>query len=96
MRILLIEDDPSTAESIELMLRKADLNTYVTDSGEEGIELAKLYDYDLIILDLSLPDIDGYEVLRQAARRAGRYANADPVRLRCCRQQDQGFRMRRG
>ncbi len=65
MRILLIEDDPSTAESIELMLRKADLNTYVTDSGEEGIELAKLYDYDLIILDLSLPDIDGYEVARQ-------------------------------
>ena len=65
MRILLIEDDPSTAESIELMLRKADLNTYVTDSGEEGIELAKLYDYDMIILDLSLPDIDGYEVLRK-------------------------------
>ena len=65
MRILLIEDDPSTAESIELMLRKADLNTYVTDSGEEGIELAKLYDYDLIVLDLSLPDIDGYEVLRK-------------------------------
>ncbi|MEM9140157.1 MAG: DNA-binding response regulator, partial [Pseudomonadota bacterium] len=49
MRILLIEDEPSTAESIELMLKKADLNTYVTDSGEEGVELAKLYDYDLII-----------------------------------------------
>ena len=65
MRILLIEDDPSTAESIELMLKKADLNVYVTDSGEEGIELAKLYDYDLIVLDLSLPDIDGYEVLRK-------------------------------
>jgi len=65
MRILLIEDDPSTAESIELVLRKADLNTYVTDSGEEGIELAKLYDYDLILLDLSLPDMDGYDVLRK-------------------------------
>ncbi|HSF94151.1 MAG TPA: response regulator transcription factor [Thermohalobaculum sp.] len=65
MRILLIEDDPSMAESIELILRKADLNTYVTDSGEEGIELAKLYDYDLILLDLSLPDMDGYDVLRK-------------------------------
>ena len=65
MRILMIEDDPSTAESIELILRKADLNTYVTDSGEEGIELAKLYDYDLILLDLSLPDMDGYDVLRK-------------------------------
>ncbi len=65
MRILLIEDDLSTAESIERILRKADLNTYVTDSGEEGIELAKLYDYDLILLDLSLPDINGYDVLRK-------------------------------
>ncbi|MEM9761266.1 MAG: response regulator transcription factor [Pseudomonadota bacterium] len=65
MRILLIEDDEATAASIEAMLRKADLNVYVTDSGEEGIELAKLYDYDLILLDLSLPDIDGHEVLRK-------------------------------
>ena len=65
MRILLIEDDPSTAESIELMLKKEDLNTYVTDSGEEGLELSKLYDYDLIVLDLSLPDMDGYDVLRK-------------------------------
>jgi len=65
MRILLIEDDPSTARSIEMMLQNAELNTYVTDSGEEGIELAKLYDYDLIILDLTLPDIDGYDVLRR-------------------------------
>jgi len=65
MRILLIEDDPSTADSISLILRKADLNPYCTESGEEGIELAKLYDYDLIVLDLNLPDIDGYDVLRK-------------------------------
>ncbi|PKP67514.1 MAG: DNA-binding response regulator [Alphaproteobacteria bacterium HGW-Alphaproteobacteria-8] len=65
MRILLIEDDPSTARSIETMLRKAAFNVYVTDLGEEGIDLAKLYDYDLIILDLNLPDMSGYEVLRK-------------------------------
>ncbi len=65
MRILLVEDDPSTARSIELMLTHANLNVYCTDLGEEGVDLAKLYDYDLILLDLDLPDIGGLDVLRQ-------------------------------
>ncbi len=65
MRILLVEDDPTTSKSIELMLQNANLNVYATDLGEEGIDLAKLYDYDLILLDLNLPDMTGHEVLRQ-------------------------------
>ncbi len=65
MRILLVEDDSSTARSIELMLTHANYNVYATDTGEEGIDLAKLYDYDLILLDLDLPDMSGMEVLRQ-------------------------------
>jgi two-component system cell cycle response regulator CtrA len=65
MRILLVEDDPTTSRSIELMLTHANLNVYATDLGEEGIDLAKLYDYDLILLDLNLPDMTGHEVLRQ-------------------------------
>ena len=65
MRVLLVEDDPTTAKSIEMMLTHANLNVYATDLGEEGIDLAKLYDYDLIILDLGLPDMTGHEVLRQ-------------------------------
>ncbi len=65
MRILLVEDDPTTSRSIELMLGHANLNVYCTDLGEEGIDLAKLYDYDLILLDLNLPDMTGHEVLRQ-------------------------------
>jgi two-component system cell cycle response regulator CtrA len=65
MRVLLVEDDPTTAKSIELMLTHANLNVYTTDLGEEGIDLAKLYDYDLILLDLGLPDMAGHEVLRQ-------------------------------
>lgn len=65
MRVLLVEDDPTTAKSIEMMLSHANLNVYSTDMGEEGIDLAKLYDYDLILLDINLPDMNGHEVLRQ-------------------------------
>lgn len=65
MRVLLVEDDPTTSKSIEMMLTHANLNVYTTDLGEEGIDLAKLYDYDLILLDLNLPDMNGHEVLRQ-------------------------------
>ncbi len=65
MRVLLVEDDPTTSKSIEMMLTHANLNVYSTDLGEEGIDLARLYDYDLILLDLNLPDMTGHEVLRQ-------------------------------
>lgn len=65
MRVLLIEDDPTTSKSIEMMLTHANLNVYATELGEEGVDLAKLYDYDLILLDLDLPDMTGHEVLRQ-------------------------------
>ncbi|RYH10333.1 response regulator transcription factor CtrA [Tropicimonas sp. IMCC6043] len=65
MRVLLVEDDPATSKSIEMMLTHANLNVYSTDLGEEAIDLAKLYDYDLILLDLGLPDMTGHEVLRQ-------------------------------
>jgi len=65
MRILLVEDDPATAKSIDMMLTHANLNVYSTSLGEEGMDLAKLYDYDLILLDLHLPDMNGHEVLRQ-------------------------------
>ncbi|MCC6002683.1 MAG: response regulator transcription factor [Pararhodobacter sp.] len=65
MRVLLVEDDPTTSRSIELMLGHANFNVYCTDMGEEAVELGKLYDYDLILLDLNLPDMTGLDVLRQ-------------------------------
>ena len=64
MRVLLIEDDSAMAKSIELMLRSDGLHVYTTDLGEEGIDLGKLYDYDIIVLDLSLPDMNGFDVLK--------------------------------
>ena len=64
MRVLLIEDDSAMARSIELMLRSEGFNVYTTDLGEEGIDLGKLYDYDIVVLDLQLPDMSGFEVLK--------------------------------
>ncbi len=65
MRVLLIEDDSATAQSIELMLKSEGFNVYTTDLGEEGVDLGKIYDYDLILLDLNLPRKDGREVLAE-------------------------------
>ena len=65
MRVLLIEDDSATAQSIELMLKSESFNVYTTDLGEEGIDLGKIYDYDIILLDLNLPDMSGFDVLRK-------------------------------
>src|SRR5712675_440570 len=64
MRVLLIEDDSATAQTIELMLKSEGFNVYTTDLGEEGVDLGKIYDYDLILLDLNLPDMSGMDVLR--------------------------------
>jgi two-component system cell cycle response regulator CtrA len=64
MRVLLVEDDSATAQSIELMLQWEGFIVYTTELGEEGVDLGKLFDYDVILLDLNLPDMSGYEVLK--------------------------------
>ncbi|MBQ9235777.1 MAG: response regulator transcription factor [Alphaproteobacteria bacterium] len=64
MRVLLVEDDFAVSQSVETMLKKEGMIVDTTDLGEDGLEIGKLYDYDIIILDLMLPDINGYEVLR--------------------------------
>jgi two-component system cell cycle response regulator CtrA len=65
MRVLVVEDDSAMAKSIELMLKSDGFICDTTSLGEDGLEIGKLYDYDIIILDLMLPDMDGYEVLKR-------------------------------
>ena len=65
MRVLLVEDDLAMARSIEMMLSGEGFNVYATDLGEEGLDLGKIYDYDIIVLDLNLPDMHGYDVLKK-------------------------------
>lgn len=65
MRVLVIEDDQSAALATERMLKNQGMVVDRTDLGEDGLEIAKIYDYDIILLDLGLPDMDGLEVLRR-------------------------------
>src|ERR687889_2118959 len=65
MRVLLIEDDSSVTQSIGLILQRLNVQISVADLGEHGIDLGRLPDFDIILLDLNLPDMSGYDVLRQ-------------------------------
>jgi two-component system cell cycle response regulator CtrA len=68
MRVLLIEDDRSAARSAQLMLTAEKFNVETTESGEDGLDLAQTYDYDIILLDLNLGDMSGLDVLRGLRR----------------------------
>lgn len=65
MRILYVEDDPAMALSIGLMLRVARISGEHAATAEAALELAMLYRYDAVLLDLGLPDMDGLRVLRR-------------------------------
>ena len=80
MRVLLVEDDATVAQSIELMLKSENFNTYTTDLGEEGVDLGKLYDYDIILLDLNARHV-GLRGAALAARGESNDAGSRPLRL---------------
>ena len=65
MRVLLVEDDLVIAKSITLMLKKVGAVVDEVDTGKEALELSRHYDYDIVVLDLNLPDLEGYEVIRR-------------------------------
>jgi two-component system cell cycle response regulator CtrA len=70
MGVLLVEDDLTTSRGVTLMLKTQGMIVDAADTGEEALELARLYDYDIVVLDIMLPDMEGYEVVRRL--RAGR------------------------
>jgi two-component system, cell cycle response regulator CtrA len=65
MRVLLVEEDLIAARGITLMLKAAGAVVDQTDSGEDALELLRHYEYDIVLLDLALPDIEGFEVVRR-------------------------------
>lgn len=65
MRVLIVEDNHSTAKTIELALAAQGIISDIAELGEDALEVSKLYGYDLLILDLMLPDIHGYDVLKR-------------------------------
>ncbi len=65
MRVLVVEDDANAARAIAMMLRGHGAICDQTDTGEEALELVRHYDYDIVVLDLLLPDMEGYEVVRR-------------------------------
>src|SRR5438045_8646702 len=64
MYVLLVEDDPRVARVVERALAEADHRVDVAHDGEEGLARAESGAYDLIVLDVMLPEIDGIEVAR--------------------------------
>jgi len=75
MRVLLVEDDLTAARGVSLMIKSGGAIVDQVDTGEEALELVRHYDYDIVVLDLMLPDLEGYEVVRRM--RAAR--NETPV-----------------
>ncbi|MBN1122473.1 MAG: response regulator [Anaerolineae bacterium] len=63
--ILVIDDDPNLLLLLTKMLARIGAKTTTAETGVEGLDLLDKVNYDLLILDLMLPDVDGYEILRR-------------------------------
>lgn len=72
MQVLVIEDDLRIATLVQQGMREEGYQVVVSGDGREGLELARSATYDLIILDLMLPRVDGFEVARQLRREGNR------------------------
>jgi two-component system cell cycle response regulator CtrA len=65
MRVLLVDDDLTVAHGLSLILKGSGAIVEHAATGEEAIDLTRHYEYDIVLLDVILPDIKGYEVVRR-------------------------------
>lgn len=72
MRVLVVEDEAEVADLLVRALREAAWASDVAPSGSAALEALAVNDYDLMVLDLNLPDTDGFEVCRRWRARGGR------------------------
>ncbi len=65
MKVLLVDDEPNIIMSLDFLMRKAKYEVFIGRNGTEALSIARAELPDVIILDIMMPDIDGYEVCRQ-------------------------------
>lgn len=65
LKILTIDDDPAMTELISLLLRSYGLEVLVANDGERGLEMARTQNPDLIMLDLTMPGVDGWQICKE-------------------------------
>ncbi len=65
MRVLMVEEDSALSRPLATMLQSIGAVIDRMEGGEEALEMVRRYDYDIVLLDLMLPDVDGYEVVRR-------------------------------
>jgi DNA-binding response OmpR family regulator len=70
-RVLLVDDQPDVAEMIGLVLKMDGYECRAAETGHEALEVARTFDPDVVILDIGLPDLSGYDVARALRQRAG-------------------------
>ncbi len=61
-KILIVDDDPSIVMSLEFLLKKSGCEVFIAANGREAMEKVNAHEPDLVLLDIMMPEVDGYEV----------------------------------
>ncbi len=70
VKILIVEDEPEMASALSRGLEEEDFEVAVCSSGQQGLDVARGQDFDVILLDVMLPDLDGFSVVEQIRQRS--------------------------